>query len=538
MKVFRFNRKITLSLLTAVVLITASVLNSCEDPDKDKLFKTAEGITIGEYIDQHPDTLSEFNAVLTKLGSVSFLKAYGQYTCFIPSNEAFQKFYSANGKSSIDDFTTMEDSKLLKDLIAYHICPDSIGTSDFTEGRLPDTTMSGDYLTTSFKEGGLSNIMVDNKARIIKRDIVCENGIIHIIDEVLEPIRLTVAQKIEMDPRYSIFSKALKETGLYDSLNLHSKQVTLFAETDSAFAADGIHSYEELLVNFSQTGDPYLNPEDTLYLWVAYHCLSPDMALKDLENRTYDNFTHSIIFSIDKSIQILMNKTTINVALSNNEAKNGNYHSLNNMLGFVPIPVAVYFEVTDYPDLWALTDVFRLTRIDVPTQLPDGVDGIIIADGTKWEYRTATGYYHRDYFQYWFDDATGFLWFEFETPALVTDAEYNIWVCAKCVTNDRGAAEVFFDDELIGTVDFGVQATGTDEELLAQNLKFYTDPNSSQYLGFLVGKVNVTTAGKHSVKFVKWDPGNPDRQRWVVTIDMIHFIPVDKVQNDVKFPRG
>src|SRR4030042_2656618 len=176
MKAFRFNIKITLLLLTVVVLITVSVMNSCEDPDKDKLFKTAEGITIGEYIDEHPDTLLEFNKVLAKVQRGSFLKAYGQFTCFIPSNEGFQKFYAAKGKSSIDDFTTSEDSILLKDVIAYHICPDSIGTSDFTEGRLPDTTMSGDYLTTSFNEGGLSNIMADNKARKIKRDIVWKKG--------------------------------------------------------------------------------------------------------------------------------------------------------------------------------------------------------------------------------------------------------------------------------------------------------------------------------------------------------------------------
>ncbi|MBN2213944.1 MAG: fasciclin domain-containing protein [Bacteroidales bacterium] len=538
MKVFRFNIKIRLLLLTIVVLITASVMNSCEDPDKDKLFKTAEGITIGEYIDEHPDTLLEFNKVLAKVQSVSFLKAYGQFTCFIPSNEAFQRFYAAKGKSSVDDFVTEDEIEFLKQVVAYHICPDSMGTSDFTEGGLPDTTMSGDYLTTSFEEGGLSNIVVNDKARIIKRDIVCENGIIHIIDEVLDPVVLTVAEMIDQDPQYTIFSRALKETGLYDSLNMKSIKVTLFAESDSAFAADGIHSYDELLVKFSQTGAPYLNPEDTLYLWVAYHCVNSTMFLTDLQNMTYENFTRSIIFSIDKGIEILMNKTTINVGLSNNTAKNGNYHALNNMLGFVPIPVAVYWEVTDYPDLWALTDVFRLTRIDVPTQLPDGVDGITIADGTKWEYRTQSGHYHRDYFQYWFDDATGFLWFEFETPALVTDAEYNLWICGKCVTNDRAAAEVYFDDELLGHIDMGVQGSGTDEEMLANNMKYYTESNSSQFLGFLIGKVYISAPGKHRVKLVKWDPGNPDRQRWVITLDMMHFIPVDKVQNDVKFPNG
>ncbi len=538
MKKYILTMKIASLLLTLFALIIVSLMNSCEDPDKDKLYKTAEGITIGEYIDEHPDTLSEFNKVLSKVQSVSFLKAYGQYTCFIPSNEAFQKFYATKGKLSIDDFTTEDDIKFLKQVVAYHICPDSMGTSNFNEGGLPDTTMSGDYLTTSFGEGGLSNIVVNDKARIIKRDIVCENGIIHIIDEVLEPVVLTVAEMIGQDPRFTIFSKALKETGLYDSLNMKSVKVTLFAETDSAFAADNIDSYDELLVKLSQTGVPYLNPEDSLYLWVAYHCVNSVMFLSDLQNRTYTNFTRSIIFSIDKGIEILMNKTTVNVSLSNNSAKNGNYHALNNMLGFIPIPVAVYFEVTDYPDLWALTDVFRLTRIDIPSGLPDGVDGITIADGTGWEYRTAKGYYNRDYFQYWFDDATGYLWFEFETPELVTDAEYNIWVCGKCVTNDRGAAEVYFDDELIGTVDLGVQATGTDEELLAQNMKYYTTSNSPQYVGFLIGKVNIATKGKHRVKFVKWDPGNPDRQRWVMTLDMIHFIPVDKVQNDVKFVGG
>ena len=543
METIKFSNRWILYTIAAFAFVTGMVFYSCETED-DKLYTTSEGITIGEYILDHPDSLSEFNNVLERINYASFLKSYGRYTCFIPTNEAFTKYYQSIGKSSLNDFTTPEDTLLLKQIIAFHICPDSIGSSEFVNGGLPDTTMSGDYLTTSFQEGGINNIKVNDKATILQRDISCENGIIHIIDEVLDPIINTLAQELESNPKFSIYTQALKETGLYDSLNSLARPMTLFAISDSVFELNEIDTYNDLFLKFSSTGEPYLNNTDSLYIWMAYQCFDGIKFLTDLETGTYNNLTHGIIFSISKGVELKINKTLVDVNRSNNVAKNGVFHTLHSLLGFIPIPVAVYFEATDYPEIIADAN-YTVQGIDVAGDPAvhntkygylDFVTGVTTSGNTRWEYRVRSEYSNKDYFQYWFDDANGYEWFELVTPELVPDAEYIVWACGKCVTNDRGAAKVYFDDEEIGYVDLGVQHSGDADSLLyTLGVKNYTDPASSQLCGFIIDTVYIAEKGTHRMKFVAWEPGNPDRQRSVFTLDMLHFIPLGDDQIEKKF---
>lgn len=46
-------------------------------------------------------------------------------------------------------------------------------TSSFIEGRLPDTTFTGDYLTTSFlKGGGIANVEINREVGLDQYDTV------------------------------------------------------------------------------------------------------------------------------------------------------------------------------------------------------------------------------------------------------------------------------------------------------------------------------------------------------------------------------
>lgn len=524
-------KKFIVVMITSVVL--ATVYFGCEDELKDKTFLTTEGVLMGNYFKMKSDTFGEFYKILEKTNSVSFLNAYGKYTCFAPVNQAVTDFYHKNGKTSVNDFTTREDIDLLKQIVRYHLCPDSISTSMFTTGGLPDTTMSGDYLITTFEEGGINNIKVNNEAYIIKRDITVINGIIHGIDKVLNPIVYSLAEFIDNNPRYSIFAEALKQTGLYDTLNMKSFRYTVFAETDSVLSLNGIETFSDLFQHYSQTGEPYLNPVDSLYIWTAYHCIPQNLFLSDLQNITYDNLTHSLLITVNKGTEIVVNETPVNIALSNNTAKNGVLHSLNGIIEFIAIPVAVYWEFTDRPELRALTDFFRKKSIPlIPgPELPNGISGFNVAPGDTWKYGYQTGHTFRDYFEYSFSAANNRLWFEFETPALVKGGTYKIWVCGKSVAGNRATADVYWDGELVSRMNMGVEGSGTDEEMEAKDKKYYSTPQSPQFIGYLIGTYTITTDGGHKLKFTMVTEGP-------YTIDMVHFIPENDNQTAVKFPRG
>jgi uncharacterized surface protein with fasciclin (FAS1) repeats len=527
--ILKMKKYIPILLIFGIVAVLST---NCDKNINEEYFRTNKGLLIGEYLKAHSDTFGEFYKLLEKTKSVSFLNAYGIYTCFAPSNNAMKEFYQSKGKTSIDDFSTADDLDYLKQIVRYHLVGDTIATSMFTNGGLRDTTLSGDYLITSFDTGGLKTIKVNGIANVFLKDVNLVNGIVHGIDKVLNPVTLSVAKFIETDGKYNIFSEALKNTGLYDSLNIRSFRVTVFAETDSVFALDSIFSYSDLLKKYSQTGEPYLNPKDSLYLWIAYHCIHQTLFLTDLANVTYNNMTNSMLSTVTKKADILLNESPVNVQLSNNPTKNGVVHTLKKALTFVAVPVAIYWEITDQPELRALTEFWRKKKLTpIPgAQLPDGVKGITVAPGDYWDYNYATGFTYKDHFGYTFDAAKNRLWFEIETPPLVKGGTYKVWICGKNVTtNPRAMVDVYWDGTWVYRIDeLGTEYTGTDEELEAIGRKLYLISRNKQYIGYLIGTFTMKDNGTHKIKAVRVTDG-------ACTWDMIHFIPVNENQTAVKF---
>jgi len=58
-------------------------LSGCEEPIQK--FETSDGLLIGQYLSGEPETYSTFYNILEITGTLSFLDAYGAYTCFAPS---------------------------------------------------------------------------------------------------------------------------------------------------------------------------------------------------------------------------------------------------------------------------------------------------------------------------------------------------------------------------------------------------------------------------------------------------------------------
>jgi len=306
-----YSKKIFFFLLGCAVLLFS--MQGCYDSDKvGENFYTFTGETVGSYIENHPDSLSEFGKAVQKAGLGNLLKTYNEYTCFAPSNDAMQAWYSSLGVSSID---ALSDSTI-KYMVYSHLIPDKVYmTNDFVEGALAATNMNSRYLVVGFKPQATTvYIVINANSTIIEKDIEVENGIIDIIDRVLTPSTAAIPTLIASDQRVSLFSEALQETGLADSLQLlrddnyvpvvnplsidgsticrspKEKKIgyTVFVESNDVFAANGIHTIDDL----------------KKYAASVYDVMYPeDAGISDVTNR-YNSLNRFVAYHlIDKTVQ-------------------------------------------------------------------------------------------------------------------------------------------------------------------------------------------------------------------------------------------
>ena len=115
---------------------------------------------------------------LDAAGLLGTLKSKGPFTVFAPTDEAFAKLPAG----TLDDLLKPENKDKLVSILTYHVVPGKVMSSQVA-GMNSARTVNGKSLNIS-TEGGA--VMVDN-AKVIKADIVCSNGVIHVIDSVLLP---------------------------------------------------------------------------------------------------------------------------------------------------------------------------------------------------------------------------------------------------------------------------------------------------------------------------------------------------------------
>ena len=318
--------------MTVVGLMTSIGLFSCNpEPDESDLY-TSTGETVADFISRKPE-LSSFNYILSRVGLNRNLSAYGEYTCFVPTNEAVATYidnlyndkearlpHNGMTENSIEGLT----DSLCSDIARYHLTTNTMTTIDIGGGSGSISTM----LRIPVASDGTSGKIVLNKvATIIEPDSLTTNGVVHIIDHVIPRNTRLLPEEIERLPEFSIFAQALQLTGLADSITSTKKNVTytisdmkdtsgevlyhpeeckimytVFAEPDSIMRLNGINNIGDLIEyanrvyggaagwydyltetgNSVSTGDDYTNRFNALNMFVAYHILYAGMPEDEL----------------------------------------------------------------------------------------------------------------------------------------------------------------------------------------------------------------------------------------------------------------
>lgn len=328
-------------LACGIAAVAMPFVTSCkEDIDESNLY-TFTGETIEDYLLNRSDQFSSFNYILSRIDYDKILSAYGTYTCFAPNNESVAEYLdslyndtvninvphnglTAPGIEGLGPDNPKSDS-LCRDIALYHLLNTKIMGVNMGNGMTIKTMLGRDINTSIDSVSGA--LLVSRGAKVTSMDNELENGVLHEIDHVITRSNMLIAGEMENQPSgYTIFTQALKLTGLADSLSNISHTdfdkvdngkgfyipekcemgYTIFAETDDVLAENGIHSITDLKAYADEvygkcaepgtgwydyarnhnitisTGNDYKNPWNTLSMYLRYHILEYKVAYNNL----------------------------------------------------------------------------------------------------------------------------------------------------------------------------------------------------------------------------------------------------------------
>ena len=219
-------RTMVLSLGILAGICTATVmLSSCSEViDKSNLVVKSEQ-TAADFISENPQ-FSQAEALFkrVKLANIdgaspiySVLSARGNYTIFLPTNEAVQHHLDSLGVASIDDLSDEMADAMAKSCIIDNGENGAYESADFpTSGAFGATCLSDRLLSCNMDED--ATYIINGSSRVIRGDIEVSNGFIHVVDAVIFPSLNTLDEQIAKADNLKVFSYLLQRTTFCDSL--------------------------------------------------------------------------------------------------------------------------------------------------------------------------------------------------------------------------------------------------------------------------------------------------------------------------------
>ncbi len=155
-------------MICFALLLTLSFSSSAFAESKKDIVDTA--VAAGDF-----KTLA---AALQAAGLVDTLKGAGPFTVFAPTDEAFAKLPAG----TVENLLKPENKQKLISILTYHVVAGKVMAKDVVKLHEAKTVNGQDVKI--MVEGG--KVMADS-SNVVKTDIECTNGVIHVIDTVLLP---------------------------------------------------------------------------------------------------------------------------------------------------------------------------------------------------------------------------------------------------------------------------------------------------------------------------------------------------------------
>jgi uncharacterized surface protein with fasciclin (FAS1) repeats len=233
----------------------------------------------------------------------------GNFTVFAPTDDAF----AALDPAVLNILTSNADTKL-RNALLYHVLGAEVLSSDLSDGQTA-TTLFGQDITVSIDANG--GVMINN-ANVVIADIPTFNGVVHVLDAVILPPNVTVADVVINSAVHETLEGAVIAADLAGTLSDLAGTFTVFAPTDDAFAA-----LDPAVLNILTS-----NADTKLRNALLYHVLGAEVLSSDLsDGQTATTlFGQDITVSIDANGGVMINNA--NVAIADIQTLNGVVHVL------------------------------------------------------------------------------------------------------------------------------------------------------------------------------------------------------------------
>ena len=182
-------------------------------------------------------TFKTLAAALQAADLVGALKSKGPFTVLAPTDEAFAKL----PKGTVETLLKPENKQQLIDVLTYHVVKGNVPAAQVVK-LSGAKSLNGQQIDIKVENGKVS---VDN-ANVVATDIGCDNGVIHVIDQVILPASDNIPATAIKAGNFKTLVAAVKAAGLVDALS-GDGPLTVFAPTDDAFAKLPAGTVESLL---------------------------------------------------------------------------------------------------------------------------------------------------------------------------------------------------------------------------------------------------------------------------------------------------
>ena len=136
------------------------------------------------------DNFSTLVTALKAADLVGALQGDGPFTVFAPTNDSFAKIDS----NTLNSLLEPANKKALAGILTYHVVAGKLAAGDVVnalkkgKGKAEVTTLNGATLTVIQKDGKIwLKDQNGNYSEIVSTDIMANNGVIHVIKDVVMP---------------------------------------------------------------------------------------------------------------------------------------------------------------------------------------------------------------------------------------------------------------------------------------------------------------------------------------------------------------
>ncbi|MGM0375314.1 MAG: fasciclin domain-containing protein [Bacteroidota bacterium] len=261
-----------------MLLVAGSVFfAACSEDDDNNNEEPQESNTIVDVAAGN----SDFSLLVDALSKTGLDEALGDetgsFTVFAPTDEAFTALLDELDAESLDDVA----DETLTEALLYHVVEGNMGSSSISTGYY-NSLSSGpaEGYNLSFYVD-MDDARINDRADIIETDVSADNGVIHVIDEVLIP--LSVTGHAVANENLSALTGAVTKAGLAETLDSDENIFTVFAPVDAAF--------ETFLSDLGVTLDD-LTAEDLTPI-LLYHALDGFVGADDVSSGYFPTLSPS-----------------------------------------------------------------------------------------------------------------------------------------------------------------------------------------------------------------------------------------------------